>query len=279
MFKNVSMSSLSTLRLSGNCKLAEVTSESELKDVIQYCESKSESYYLIGRGSNLVLSPELNYLKIKFPIEDIVVCHGEVYLPANYPISRMTAFAVQNNISGWNVFTGVPATLGGAIYMNAGTSKGEIASLVNSVKVLKENMDIVNIEVTESDFSYRKNHFLGPKDIILGARLTAVKGNEDVSSEIKKYQMLRKSSQPLATKNCGCVYKNPTSNLKAGQCNDLLGLKGFCSSGFRVSHKHANFIEHNGESSKDDFVRFIEVQKRLLESTFHTKFELEVKIT
>jgi len=279
MFKLQSMENLSTLRLKGQCYYYEALSIDGLKEIKKYCENKNITFKLIGRGSNLILSEKKYYVKLNFSTPTIIDFSQEsCYFPANYSISKMVSLASKNNIRGWEVITGIPGNLGGSIFMNAGTSKGEISSILKDVHVLKKNGEDIIISLNSKMFSYRKNHFISDGDIILGANVYINNIDSNVRTDIKEYLDYRKKTQPLKSYNCGCVFANGGKYLKAGRAIDLLGLKGFEYNGFKISYKHANFIENQGQGHSDDLIKLVQIQKRLLSLCYGHKFELEVQI-
>jgi UDP-N-acetylmuramate dehydrogenase len=110
--------------------------------------------------------------------------------------------------------------------MNAGTNLGEIGEIVESVQVLRKNGDIEKVVIDDTSFSYRECHFLNDGDVILEATLTHHGVDNGIGSKISEYMDLRKKTQPLSSRNCGCVFKNASKEMRAGHMIDLLGLKG-----------------------------------------------------
>lgn len=132
--------------------------------------------------------------------------------------------------------------------------------------------------IHDKSFSYRHNHFVKPGEVIVEATLTHFGVDETIPQKIKDYLEYRKRTQPLATKNCGCVFKNPAKELQAGRLIDLLGLKGFAVGPLRISPKHANFMENTGGANWDHFSSLLEVIQVEMDHFYGIEFELEVKI-
>jgi UDP-N-acetylmuramate dehydrogenase len=280
--KDKDFTSLTTFRLKSRGDYALVKSIEALKQLLEYLNSNKRSYRVLGWGANQIFPPHVNELviKIDFTLSDDVLktVKDEYDLPASLGLNHLTAHASRFGLKGWEVMTGIPASLGGAIYMNAGTSLGEIGSLVKSVSLMNHLGEIRVHEVNKNSFSYRKNHFVIPGEIIIGARLIHHGQDPSISEVIKKYLDLRKKSQPLTTKNCGCVFKNISPQLPAGLLIDLMGLKGLRIGQLRISPKHANFIENLGEANSEDFFQLVKQVQTHLNLHFGFKFELEVKI-
>lgn len=253
-----------------------------LKKLIQLLKKNNYAYNIVGWGANQILLNTKDVLLIKLDFEvpkDIFKDPAMKYtLPASTPLNILTSHALKFGLKEWEVFTGIPASLGGAIYMNAGTGLGEICQIIESVDLLKASGEVVRIEGDALRFSYRKNHFVESGDIIIAATLTNKGQDEQVKAKIKDYLQYRKDTQPLNTKNCGCVFKNHSNEVRAGHMVDLLGLKGLMVGGLKVSLKHANFIENIESASSKDFDKMVSLILDELEYTTGIRFELEAKI-
>jgi len=279
--ENVNLERYTTIKLGGIGTLAICKSIESTQEIIKYCRQKKIDYHLVGWGANQVLGHHKNYLylKLDFDIDkNYLKSVREVYdLPASFSLNSLTSHAIKNNLSGWEVFTGIPASLGGAIYMNAGTALGEIGNLIKEVTILEENGEIYNYTPSKDSFSYRKNHFVKKGEIILSAKISHNGIKEGTSEKIKNYLEYRKKTQPLTTKNCGSVFKN-NGDFKAGIVIDKCGLKGFGSESIQVSQKHGNFIENVENGNVEDFCDVISRLTDEIERYSGLKFELEVKI-
>lgn len=269
----------SDLSLMGD--LREVVSLDDLILVKREAVEKDKKIHMIGAGSNqLILNPEnFIFVKIAFPINKYEKLKDSFYFPANTHLSQLLKMASQFGLKDWEFITGVPASLGGAIYMNAGTRLGEVKSILKSIQYLDLENNVVEREVTDEMFSYRKNNFLQPGEIILGATLKYSSLNNEVKNLIKEYLMYRNQSQPLGAKNLGCIFKNTKEGESAGKIIDQAGLKGLISScqKAQVSEKHGNFINNiSGCSSRGYFDFCHSIQELVKERTGHL-LEFEVK--
>ena len=220
------------------------------------------------------------FIKLNFDYDKDLLSEprDEYILPASISLNTLTSHALKFGLSGWEVFTGIPASLGGAICMNAGTALGEIGDLIKSVEILGQDGDVYTHVCSKGSFGYRENHFLKPGEIIIGAKITHNGLDEQIKLKIKEYLEYRKNTQPLTTKNCGSVFKNYSSEVRAGTTIDRLGLKEFGFDHLRVSSKHANFIENLGGASSEEFNELVECLKIDIERYTGLKFELEVKV-
>ncbi len=282
LFQDINLEKYTTIRLNNKGSIALVSDLNSLKEVIRILLEENMQYHLVGWGANQIIHQTDKVLFIKLKLEFdrnyLSKVRDEYELPASVPLNILTSHAKKFNLSGWEVFTGIPASLGGAIFMNAGTNLGEIGSLVKSVTILTSQLEVKTVETSEESFSYRKNKFLSEGDIILSAKLIHNGIDLSIGQKITNYLDLRKSTQPLTTKNCGCVFKNYDESHRAGQFIDVCGLKGFSLSGLRVSPMHANFIENDGTATSGDFIEMVELLKYQLDLFSGIEFELEAKV-
>lgn len=274
---NTDLTNFSTIKLKAKSNLFIVKSIEALRVLTKFLLSEKYKYTLLGLGANQVLNNKSTYIKLKLDkSNNLDVYREEYYLSSSVNLNQISSCARKFNLDGWQVITGIPATLGGAIAMNAGTRAGEIKDIIKSIDVLRANNELQTLINNPSLFKYRGNNFLNDGDIILGATLIHNGRKDGVKEEISDYLNKRKIDQPWGTANCGCVFKN-SKFISAGMAIDLIGLKGFEYKGLKVSSIHANFIENTNGSYEDfkDLVEFINYQ---LETFFGYKFELEVKI-
>lgn len=280
--ENVNLSKFTTIKLGKVGSIAICRSETALMKAIEIITKENLKYHFVGWGSNQVLLNTIGtiFLKLDFENEQAEFnSQKELYsFTASTPLLKLTSMAMKFGLTGWEVFTGIPASFGGAIYMNAGTALGEIGDLITEVRVLKTSGEIVTYICNEDSFSYRKNNFIQPGEAILGGKIKHNGIDLSLKKTIKEYLEYRKKTQPLASKNCGSVFKNYDSQNNAGATLDRLGFKGYSLGDLRVSKKHANFIENTGNATSEQFKDLVERLGRAMEEQTGLKFELEVKI-
>lgn len=281
-YQDHDLTKYTTMRLSSRGDLVEVTEIKALQLLLPLLKSHHKKYLVVGWGANQILPSICDeliiHLDFSFDLSYLDVEREEYHLPASLGLNYLTSHAVKFGLKGWEVFTGIPASLGGAIYMNAGTNLGEIGRLIKSVTLVGTDGVLREEKMTADSFTYRHNHFVKPGDVIVGATLIHLGTDPAISQKIKDYLEYRKKTQPLATKNCGCVFKNPHKELQAGRLIDLMGLKGLTVGGLRISPKHANFIENTGNSNWDQFESLVSIIKSNMDCFYGIEFELEVKI-
>jgi UDP-N-acetylmuramate dehydrogenase len=280
-FWDADLTTRSTFRMTSRGDLIEVESESALAAVLSILSKHAISYRPLGWGANQVLksleTDVLIYLRFIWDESVLGTARDEYELPASIGLNILTSHALRFGNKGWEALTGIPASLGGAIYMNAGTSLGEIAPLVKRVRLMDKTGSVRVRTITSTDFSYRRNHFVQDGEIIVGATLVQAGFDATLPEKIKAYLEFRKLTQPLATRNCGCVFKNFSSTRQAGRLIDLTGLKGLSVGALRVSPRHANFMENGGGATADDFQRLVKIINQQMRLHWGVEFELEVK--
>ncbi|WP_372655959.1 UDP-N-acetylmuramate dehydrogenase [Halobacteriovorax sp.] len=274
----------STMRLKCVGDLITVTSVSGLKSCLKTLSENSIEYRVLGMGANQLLSEtsEIPYIKLSLPFDKSYLLNArDTYLlPASVTLSVLSSHAVKKGLKGWEAFTGIPATLGGAIFMNAGTNLGEIGPLVTRVfTITKEGEENIHL-MNEDSFSYRKQNFLADGEFIYQVEMKHFGEDPSISKQIKEYLELRNRTQPLKEWTCGCVFKNSKHKRTclAGKFIDIMGLKGLTYNGMRISPKHANFMENTNSSSHKDVVALINIIKDELLLQYGVEFETEVKL-
>lgn len=278
------LTKLSTMRLKANGDLITIKSVDALKDCLKKLTNKSIEYSILGLGANQLLceTSKVPYIKLSLEFDKsyLNTVREEYELPASVSLSILSSHAVKNGLKGWESFTGIPATIGGAVFMNAGTNLGEIGSLIREVRIINKFGEQRVEKINTDSFSYRKNHFLNPGDIVYSVLMGHNGIDLEISNKIKNYLELRNRTQPLKEWTCGCIFKN--SKLErtclAGKFIDILGLKGLTHNGMRVSPKHANFMENENSASKQDVVALIKIIKDELRLQYGVEFETEVKL-
>lgn len=281
-FPQKDLTSFTTFRLASVGDLVEVKSVESLQKLLPLLNRHNKQYLVVGWGANQILPARCEklviHLVLPFDQHYFDLIRDEYDLPASVGLNLLTSHAVKFGLMGWEVFTGIPASLGGAIYMNAGTNLGEIGSLVKSVTLINKDGRIREESINEKSFSYRHNHFVKSGEIIIGAKLFHRGTDAAIPQKIKDYLEYRKKTQPLASRNCGCVFKNPYRDLQAGRLIDALGLKGLKSGKLKISEKHANFVENQGEANWHQFEALVGAVKFQMDHFYGIEFELEVKI-
>jgi UDP-N-acetylmuramate dehydrogenase len=283
---NKDLKKFSTMRLSATGDLITVKSLNGLQYALKTLTDNNIKYRALGWGANMLIPPssDIPYIQLDFEFDRSIfeTPKDEYVLPASVSLATLTSHASKFGLKGWEVFTGIPASLGGAIFMNAGTNLGEIGNVIKEVNLVNKNGQKKSVIIDKKSFSYRHNHFVENGDIIYEARLIHFGIDEAITKKIREYLDMRTRTQPLKEWTCGCVFKNHQNiesgvTCRAGHFIDIMGLKGLSVNNLQVSPKHANFMENRGESSYDDVLMMIDILKKELKLSTGVDFETEVE--
>jgi UDP-N-acetylmuramate dehydrogenase len=252
----------------------------QLKDVVRRCSKNNIRIYVMGFGSNLLISDEgLHAAVIKLEAEQFsqIEFDGEIVTAwAGAELSKLVLTCVEKGLSGIEALTGIPGSVGGAIKMNAGGNFGDFGSTVESVTLMDSEGNIFEKSKPELVFDYRRTNITAK--FILSARIKLNESDsEQIMRTVKEIWIYKKNNQPLNTKNSGCIFKNPQGG-SAGALIDRAGLKGHKIGGAVVSEKHANFIIAEEGCKSSDVMKLIEDIRQKIKEQFDIELELEVEI-
>ncbi len=256
--EHASLKNMNTYHIDGKAKiLIEPNSINDLVEVIKTLREYKEPYFILGAGSNIVLNDkEIDGVVIKFTkLNGIEVYpeEGTIYAEAGAMLPKVVIDSVNNGLCGLEFAAGIPGTIGGAVYGNAGAYNACIMDYVKSVTVLDQNNEIVTLENDDIFYEYRNTMFKQTKKyIILGAKLYLREGSKEESESIMADRKKRRvESQPLEFPNAGSVFRNPEGDF-AGRLIEECELKGYRIGGAEVSTKHANFIINKENATGKD---------------------------
>ncbi len=252
----------------------------QLKEVVQRCNENKVGMYVLGFGSNLLISDEgLRGAVIKLDAEEFGQTEfdgEEVTAWAGAELGKLVLTCVERGLSGVEALTGIPGSVGGAVRMNAGGNFGDIGAAVETVTLMDAGGDIYEKSKPELEFDYRRTNIAAK--FILNARMSLAAGDpEEIMRTVKEIWIYKKNNQPLNTRNCGCIFKNPRG-VSAGALIDRAGLKGLQIGGATVSEKHANFIVAEKGCKSRDVMRLIDAIKDRVKEQFDIELELEIEI-
>ncbi len=278
---NVPMSENTTFKTGGNADIIVYpTTLQEIKDVVEYFYECKTDYYVLGNGSNLLVSDN----GIKKPIiclghnfssidvfEDCITAKSGAFLSA---ISKKAA---DESLREFEFAAGIPGTLGGALMMNAGAYGGEMKDVVEAVSFLDSTGKEYVVSGEEMEFSYRKSALSDTDCIITGATLKLQYGNkEEINAKMADLAARRREKQPLEYPSAGSTFKRPTGYF-AGTLIESCDLKGKSFGGAQVSEKHAGFIINKGNATTDDICNLINYVRDTVYQKHKVMLETEVK--
>lgn len=270
--KDISVKKLTTYKVGGNVKvLVYPKNEEKLITLIKLVKKYNLKYKIIGNGSNLIFSDEeYDGVLIKLTeLDSIEVIGNKIKVGAGYSLMKLSRVALKNSLTGLEFAAGIPATVGGAVFMNAGAYKSDMGYVVQSVRVLTPNFEVVEFENKELNFHYRTSFFkTHPDYICLEAYIKLTKGDKTIMDDLMKERLKRRvESQPLEYPSAGSVFRNPKDQY-SGELIEKAGLKGYSIGGAMISNKHANFIINTGDATATDVRNIIMHTKDVIKKKY-----------
>jgi UDP-N-acetylmuramate dehydrogenase len=252
----------------------------ELADVVRRCTENNMPVRVLGFGSNLLVRDKgIKGAVIKFDSEQFsrIEYNGfSINAGAGADLGKLVLDCVRKGLGGIEALTGIPGSIGGAVRMNAGGIFGDFGSAVESVTLMDNQGNVFEKSKPELSFDYRQTNITAK--FILGAQIKLYEADpQQLLKTVKEIWIYKKNTQPLNTRNAGCVFKNPRG-MSAGAMIDRTGLKGTKVGGAVVSEKHANFIVAEKDCKSGDVVSLIETIREKVKEKFDVELELEIEI-
>lgn len=257
-----------------------VTNLSQLMKILKECDACKEKYVLLGNGSNVLVPDEGIHgtvLRLDGDFRNIsLIDDTTIYCGAGAALGSLCKFAQKCGLSGLEYAWGIPGTVGGAVFMNAGAYGGEMKDVVYSVSHITNSGDIGRIEAADLGFGYRTSVYRKNGCIITGAVFKLKKDDpEEIQNRMNDYMNRRSAKQPLEYPSAGSVFKRPEGAF-AGALIEQCGLKGKTVGGAQVSEKHAGFIINKSKATANDVKQLVsEIQKTVEDETGY-KLECEL---
>lgn len=276
------MKNHTTFRIGGPADaLALPKTPEEVAEVVRFCHEHAQPYYVLGNGSNLLVSDE-GYrglvLQLYRNFSDIQVNGETITVQSGAMLAAVARTAYQTGLTGLEFASGIPGTIGGAVVMNAGAYGGEMKNVLKEVTVLTKEGEVLVIPAKALELGYRTSVI--PKNgwIVLGAVLQLKKGDqEQILARMEELKEQRITKQPLDLPSAGSTFKRPEGYF-AGKLIMDAGLRGFTVGGAQVSEKHCGFVVNRGNATAADVWKLIcEVKRRVKEMT-GVELEPEVKL-
>ncbi|NLO09316.1 MAG: UDP-N-acetylmuramate dehydrogenase [Clostridiales bacterium] len=253
----------------------------EIKQVVLLCKSHNMPFYIMGNGSNLLVS-DLGYqgliIKLSGGFSDIEVTEDYIVrAQAGVLMSKLSNVIARHELTGFEFGAGIPGTLGGAVTMNAGAYGGEIKQVLLTATVIDRDGEIYTLDNEALQLGYRSS-ILQKKDLcLLEATMKFSKGNkQEILDKIHELNSLRQEKQPLDKHSAGSTFKRPEGYF-AGKLISDAGLKGYQVGGAAVSDKHCGFLINKENATAKDFMTLIKEVIRIVDEKFGVILEPEVK--
>ena len=283
LMPDAALAPLTTFKLGGHCKaLITLPDAQACQTVYSYLRENQIPYALIGRGSNLLV-PDEGYdgvvLKLSGKLSsEITVDEGVVTCGAGVSLKNLCLFALERSLTGLEFAYGIPGSVGGAVYMNAGAYDGEISQVLQFVTILDENGKLRTVPAEALELRYRHSILMERDWTVLNAGFWLEFGNTDVIRD-KMQDLLgrRKSKQPLEFPSAGSTFKRPEGSY-ASKLIDECGLKGYAVGGAQVSEKHAGFVINRGGATFADVMAVCQHVQEVVKAQTGFILELEPEI-
>ena len=279
--ENVSFKTLTTYKTGGNARVVFYPSDVNcLREALKFLKENNISFKVFGNGSNILASDDnydgviiklTNLNKMKF--ED-----GKIEVEAGYNFALLANTVTKKGYFGLDFACGIPASVGGAVYMNAGAYLSDVSKVIDKVTILDENFEIKTLEKKDLDYSYRHSIFMSNNWIILKAYFTLEKANADEMTELINDRKRRRiESQPLEYPSAGSVFRNP-EGMYAGKLIEDCNLKGYVYGGGEISSKHANFIVNKGNATSGDIKYLMDLARNEVLKKYNIKLHREQEL-
>ena len=251
--------------------------EKKLITLLSFLRDNNIKYKVLGNGSNVIFNDSgYNGVIIKLDnFNHLNITGNKIVVGAGYPLNKLALRVSRLGFTGMEFAAGIPGTVGGAVYMNAGAYKSDMGYILTSIKVLTPDYQIKVMKNKELDFHYRTSFLQNNKDYIcLEATISLIKGNsEEIIELINERKKRRLETQPLEYPSAGSVFRNPEGDF-AGRLIEEIGYKGKSIGGACVSEKHANFIINTGSATGEEVKELInEIKQKIKE-----KYNIELKV-
>lgn len=252
----------------------------EIKHIVDYCNQESIEWLCLGNASNLIVRDGgiKGFVIMLTDLKKVSVSDTYVTADAGAKLIDVTHVALNNALTGLEFACGIPGSIGGAAYMNAGAYGGELVDCFESADILLADGSIVTYNKEDMAFSYRHSVLQTTKGIVLNVTFSLKKGDlKDIQEKMTELTLLRESKQPLEYPSCGSVFKRPEGHFTGKLIQDA-NLQGLKWGGAQISTKHAGFIVNIDNATATDYVNLIKHIQEIILKEFNVSLETEVKI-
>ncbi len=253
----------------------------ELIKTIKICRENNIEYIVLGKCTNILvrdggISGAVIFLRDNF--SNIGIDGNTITVESGLSLRRFTEFAYEHSLTGMEFANGIPGSVGGGVFMNAGAYDGELKDIVKEVLILDEDINVRSISNEEMNFSYRHSRAQDENWIILGATFELKLGNKtEIRNKIDELMERRTSKQPLEYPSAGSTFKRPPGYF-AGKLIDDSGLRGITHGDAQVSWKHCGFVINRGNATAKEVLELIDTIRKVVYDKFNVEIYPEVKI-
>ncbi len=278
--ENFVLANRTSMRIGGECDLfVEPNSEECLIELLNVCRESSLPYFILGRGSNLLIKRFSGVvIAIGAALGAVTVDGNTITAGAGASLSAVCNAALENSLSGMECLYGIPGSAGGALYMNAGAYGGEIKDIVKSARCIDGGGNIVEMTAEEMKLSYRYSAFCENGFCILSVTLELIpREKTEIKAKMDELMQRRRDKQPLEFPSCGSTFKRPEGYFAAALIEEC-GLKGCTVGGAQVSEKHSGFVINRGGATFEDVMELVGHIKTVVREKKGVELECEMLI-
>lgn len=274
------LSSHTTFRVGGKADaFLSVQNEEQIRQAIEVCEKYNIPFFVLGNGSNLLVSDE-GYrglvIAIGSDMAKVTIEGNCVTAEAGALLGSVSQAAAKNGLSGMEFASGIPGTIGGAIVMNAGAYDGEMKNIVTQVRVLTRKGELLTLSGEELEFGYRMSRVKREKLIVLSVTMLLEKKEQSaIYEKMNDFARRRREKQPLEYPSAGSTFKRP-EGMFAGKLIMDAGLRGYCVGDAQVSEKHCGFVINKGNATATEVRTVIKDVQEKVKEAFGVELETEV---
>ena len=274
------LSKYTTFRVGGPAKVfLTIHSEEELRNIFLALKKQNLPYFVLGNGSNLLVSDEgyegvIIYLGEEF--QEVEVSGTQIRAKAAALLGKVARIAMEEALAGLEFAAGIPGSLGGGVVMNAGAYGGELSQVITKVRAMNPEGEVVTLEKEELLLGYRTSIFKTRPFVILEIFMELIKGDkEEIQGKIKEYTKARVEKQPLEYPSAGSTFKRPEGYF-AGKLIMDAGLRGYRVGDAQVSEKHCGFVINRGNATASDIKTLMSDVAKKVKEEFGVDLEAEV---
>ncbi len=280
--KNEPLANYTTMKIGGECDILICpNTEEHIAALVKLCRSESIPFFVLGKGSNVLVSDKGYRGCIIYTCGNaahISVNGNTITASSGASLTSICKAALEHGLTGAEFAYGIPGSLGGALYMNAGAYGGEMKDIVTSCRYIDENGELCTMPINEMELSYRHSIFAERGCVITSVTIELKEGNkEDIKAKMQELMQRRRDKQPLEYPSCGSTFKRPEGYFAAALIEEC-GLKGYTVGGAQVSKKHSGFVINHNEASFADVIGVVDEVKRVVLDKKGVELECEMLI-
>ncbi|MDQ0972783.1 UDP-N-acetylmuramate dehydrogenase [Neobacillus niacini] len=281
--RNERLSQHTTMKIGGPADIfIEPASLENIQKVMTFLKEREIPWRAIGRGSNLLVSDkgiEGVVIKLGSGLDHLTISDSKITVGGGHSLVSLSTLISKKGLSGLEFASGIPGSVGGAVYMNAGAHGSDISKILTKAHILFDDGSMEWLSNDEMEFTYRTSVLQKKRPgIVLEAEFQLTKGDKTaIVSQMQKNKDYRKETQPWNFPCAGSIFRNPLPNY-AGKLIEDAGLKGFQMGGAKISEMHGNFIVNAGNATAKDVLDLIQYIKDTILNLYGIKMETEVEI-